>query len=395
MAKVIVRRLDNLDNLKENLYTMIEKIGGLSNYMKEGDTVLIKPNFVVPKTSNEGVTTSLEIISSLCEIALENGASKVYVGDSAAQGCDTEELFQKLGVETVLSKYNVDLIDFNKGKFIKAKLNYNYGLKEIRVPEILTRVDRIWNVPKAKTHYIDKITCALKNYVGFIPLRERLEYHHKGLSHLVASLHKEFKSDLIVVDALVVGEGEGPVLVDSYEYNVILAGDDPVAIDSVVGTLFGYNYRELEFPMNAYNLGVGEIDPNKMEILGEDLQSIKFDIKPSIMGIIGRYKPVNIIMGGACPGCLTWFKNELEGWLLNGTMKKIEKKGIKLTSMLGFNAKDERFEEHLKEGEYFVIGDCSPEKYKNDHRVIFIPGCCPGVKISQVFNNFLKDKKIL
>ena len=54
------------------------------------------------------------------------------------------------------------------------------------------------------------------------------------------------------------------------------------------------------------------------------------------------------------------------------------------TFMLGFNAEDIHFEEHLQEGPYFVIGDCTPNKYKDDQRTIHIKGYCPGPAIPEI-----------
>ncbi len=395
MSKVVIERLTSKDNLKNKISNMIETLGGIHNYLTPGDTLLIKPNLVTPRTAEEGVTTDPEIIVTLAEIALEAGASRVFIGDSSSQGCNAAEILSNLGLSERVDAGKVELVDFNEEPRREIELKHNHWLKTIRVPEVVTKVNRIWNVPKAKTHYVDKLTCAVKNYVGFIPVEKRLSYHQTGLSHLVASLHKEIKSDLNIVDAIYVGEGEGPNLVEPRKLDVLLVGDDPVAIDSVVGEIFGFDFRELEFAMNAYNLGVGEIELSKIDISGIDLDTVKFQIKRSCIGIIGRYKPVNLIIGGACMGCLTWVKGELEGWFQNGTMDKLMEKDVNLTIMMGFNAVDERFAEHLEEGAYMVIGDCTPEKYHTHSKVIFVPGCCPGINIPQATNSFLRNNCIL
>jgi hypothetical protein len=60
---------------------------------------------------------------------------------------------------------------------------------------------------------------------------------------------------------------------------------------------------------------------------------------------------------------------------------KITKNVGRPTVMLGFNAVDRNFEKHLKEGPYFVVGDCTPPSFQQDSRTTFIPGCCPGPRI--------------
>ena len=71
-------------------------------------------------------------------------------------------------------------------------------------------------------------------------------------------------------------------------------------------------------------------------------------------------------------------------WERDAVWQKIGKNCGRPTFMMGFNAQDVKFEEHLKQGPYFVIGDCAPEKYRNDPRTVYIAGCCPGPAIPEL-----------
>lgn len=49
----------------------------------------------------------------------------------------------------------------------------------------------------------------------------------------------------VLVDAVVAGEGEGPLKPTPKKFNVLLAGDDPLAVDIVCCTLMGFDHRKI------------------------------------------------------------------------------------------------------------------------------------------------------
>ena len=59
---------------------------------------------------------------------------------------------------------------------------------------------------------------------------------------------------LVVADGIVAGEGNGPMSPDPKPCGVILAGLHPVALDSVVAELMGFEWRKLRLLKNSFNL---------------------------------------------------------------------------------------------------------------------------------------------
>lgn len=382
MSIVVAEKISR--SLKNTVNKCFQKMGGIENFLTPGDTILIKPNFVGPIGSKQGATTDTKLVAILAEAAIQNGAKQVYVAESAATCFLTNDVIEKLHFEQALKEFKdgrIQIVDLDAEETVKVNTPSDFFLKEIPVPKLLKKVDRIWNVPKAKVHYVDAITCAVKNYVGFLPREFRLSAHQSRLSHVVAIMHKLFPESLVLVDAAIIGEGEGPLNVKPVQFNYIVSSNDPVAADIVTGKMLGFQPQEIEFAMNAFNMGIGDINPSCLFDVSEiDAFGTGFNFKRPVRGIIGRYKPFRIILGGACYGCLTWLKGTLEGWILDGTMDKLEKAGIKISVMVGYNATDERFDEFIR-NPYVVLGDCAPEKYKNDPQVMYTPGCCPGEKI--------------
>jgi hypothetical protein len=72
-------------------------------------------------------------------------------------------------------------------------------------------------------------------------------------------------------------------------------------------------------------------------------------------------------------GTLGHFKGFADFWQQQGFWDAITALHGKPTFMIGL-AEDPGYEEHLKQGKYFVLDDVALHKYKKDPRVTFIPG---------------------
>lgn len=59
---------------------------------------------------------------------------------------------------------------------------------------------------------------------------------------------------MTLVDGIVAGEGDGPVVVDAKPCGVVVAGFNPVAVDTVCATLMGFDYRKLRMLSQAWKI---------------------------------------------------------------------------------------------------------------------------------------------
>ena len=59
---------------------------------------------------------------------------------------------------------------------------------------------------------------------------------------------------LHIVDAIVAGEGEGPMEPDSRPLGVLFGGINPVAVDAVLATMIGFDYRKIPLIKNGFEL---------------------------------------------------------------------------------------------------------------------------------------------
>ena len=98
---------------------------------------------------------------------------------------------------------------------------------------------------------------------------------------------------LAVVDGIIAGEGNGPMAPDPKPCGMILAGTNPVAVDSVCCALMGFDWRKLKMLAGAFAVRTKKIaafahdeirvvsnDATKTKMLGEYRKEDGFAFKP-------------------------------------------------------------------------------------------------------------------
>lgn len=209
----------------------------LGEYMKTGQTVLLKPNLVMDENHSNGGTECLYTQTPVVEAVLKyvcnavGKQGKIIIGDAPMQECNFEKLVEQSGYKQMVERYlhegyNIELVDFRelitvkkngmrhqiindkaRGKVIDLKnesefsvydekhmknmriTNYSperlqqhhdIGKHEYYISEYLLQADVVVNMPKPKTHRKAGVTIALKNIVGINVRKEYLPHHTLG-----------------------------------------------------------------------------------------------------------------------------------------------------------------------------------------------------------------------
>ena len=242
------------DNPKQIVKELLEVIKP-EEEIDKNSLIRIKPNLVVAKPSSSGATTSPEIVEGIIEYLKSKGYDKIVIMEGSWVGDRTSNAFKVCGYEDLSKKYNVPLIDLQKDNYKGYEIN---GLK-INVCDYAAKVDYLINVPVLKGHCQTNMTCALKNMKGCIPNSEKRKFHTMGLHKPIAYLNKLIKQSLIIVDGmngdLNFEEGGNPV-----QMNRLIAGKDPVLIDTYVAHLMGFSIEEVPYITMAEGIGAGTAD---------------------------------------------------------------------------------------------------------------------------------------
>lgn len=251
----------------------IDLLGGISKFIKPQSKVLVKPNLLTAKEPEFGITTHPEIVRAVVKILKEIGC-KVYLGDGPSvwgnQIENVDEVYDKSGMKRISEEEDIELVKFDKkrwrGKFPLTTWldNCNYLI----------------NLPKFKTHDLTVLTGAIKNLFGLVWQTYKTELHKNyfkvnDFSRILVDIYQEVRPALTIVDGIVAMEGDGPATSGKLRnLNLLLAGADCVALDSVMATIMGLKPFDILTTEEAAKRGLGTADINSIEICGQNLEDV-------------------------------------------------------------------------------------------------------------------------
>jgi uncharacterized protein (DUF362 family) len=271
------------------------KASNLNELVKPNMKVSIKPNLVLAKVASQGATTHPEIVEGIICYLKELGVSDVEIIESSWVGDSTKRAYKVCGYEKLSKEYKVPLFDLKDDDLL------NIDGMEICKKAIET--DFLINVPVLKAHCQTLLTCCMKNLKGCISDREKRRFHTQGLHRPIAALNKVIKTHFCVIDGICgdlnFEEGGTPV-----ERNMILAGSDPLFLDSYCATLIGHGIDEIAYLKYGESLGIGELfnesrDSQRIVELNTDNKPKGTKAGKSITGRFSKY----IHEESACSAC--------------------------------------------------------------------------------------------
>ena len=231
-------------------------LGGIGEFVKTGERVLLKPNMLEGLPTECAVTTHPDVVRAMIRQVKAVGAAPV-VGDSPGV-TGTLKAAERCGIMAVCREEGVELAAFDA----TAEFSFPEGhtIKKFQLSHVLTRVDKVISLAKMKTHTFMGLTGASKNMFGCIVGMQKAQFHlrtqqRKEFAGMLADLAMLVKPVLSVVDGIVGMEGNGPRNGRPKAAGVILAGENCFAVDVVMAAIMGF--RPEEIPLSALALSRG------------------------------------------------------------------------------------------------------------------------------------------
>lgn len=257
------------------LNTVLDMVG-TKKLISPRDKVLIKPNCVVAKHSSTGLTTDSRVIENIIEYVKRLGIEELIVAEGGA-GQSTERAFEIIGIREVARRQKIDLVDLNQEARIQVRIEQPLELHQVEIAESVYNSTCIINVPSLKVHHLTLITLSMKNLMGTILPKNIM---HENIDEKIVDLASIFKDKvkLNVIDGLVGAETD-EVHGTPVKMNLIIAGSDMVAVDTVSAAIMGIDPRKVKYLQLAAKRGMGVSDLNKIDILGEKIDNVKRKFK--------------------------------------------------------------------------------------------------------------------
>ncbi|GAB4314142.1 MAG: DUF362 domain-containing protein [Promethearchaeota archaeon] len=252
--------------------------------------VLIKPNILTNQPPERGVTTDPRVLGAIIDWLLEKGVQPedVFVGESSGgMGRDhTHKAFQASQIAALCEEKGVRWAPFESTELERVDLPNGAVLDHVHLSKEILAADLIINVPKLKTHGQMVLTLCIKNMFGTMVKSVKPRMHSRfpdslDFAKALVDIFTASSPQLNVVDAVIAMEGNGPgrsgtpVLL-----NAVLAGTDPVAVDSVCSALAGVEPDLVYTTAEAARRGLGTMDLDEIEVVGARVEDVakKFKI---------------------------------------------------------------------------------------------------------------------
>ncbi len=255
--------------VRKAITALLKPFGGMSNFIKPGMRVLLKPNLLSVVDPTQCVTTHPAVLRAVGELVKEAGA-EVWIGDSpASEKREGKDAWQTSGMAQVISLLGVKHVSF-RSAVLKELNGHKYYIAR---PVLDT--DLIINLPKLKTHSLTLYTGCVKNLFGSISGGRKQELHVlapgvRDFSAILVDILQLVKPALNIMDGVMGLEGNGPGAAGTpHAYNLLAASTDAVGLDTVMARAMGFPPKAITHLEMAGSRGLGISDPEEIEIIGD------------------------------------------------------------------------------------------------------------------------------
>lgn len=242
----------------DNVERALNAHGGIEQFVRRGEKVVIKPNCAWDRTPEQGANTDPELVGTLVRMCLSAGAASVIVADSTCHDPDCS--FARSGIAAAARAAGAKVTHQSSGGVTRMDLGGSV-LGAWDVLRAFADADRVINVPLVKHHALARATVGMKNWIGAVTgPRSAL---HQRLSLVTAELGAAFKPTLTIVDAtrvMVSGGPTGGSLSSVRTLRQLAVSTDPVAADAWGASLLDLGPGDLPYLEVAARLRLGTTD---------------------------------------------------------------------------------------------------------------------------------------
>jgi len=247
-------------NIELAVRKAIDLVGGMSGRVKKWDRVIIKVSLDEAKPSGSGLVTNVEVVRAIVHMAKDAGARRITVADGSLKA-NTWKAFEAAGYDKMAREEGVVLKDLDADYIWRAWLPEGENrYKKYSVATTVLNCEVFINVPVIKLEDETSPSLSVKNLLGIMCDKWGKRRLPKGdkLDELIVDMNLIRQSDLVVIDG-------------TDHDNMIIAGNDPVAADSVALRILKLDPNKIGYIKLAEDRGLGKSSPSEIEVKSEKL----------------------------------------------------------------------------------------------------------------------------
>ena len=250
----------------------VEAIGGMSRFVKPGQSVVVKPNMSFAQGVDTATNTHPEVVREILVMCREAGAGRLRVLDHPLQNADLA--LERSGILAASNSveegicHQLTAQDFYRQESIADA----WEMRENSFMRDALDADVIIAVPVAKSHSGTGVSLSLKGQMGLI-LNRRVMHSRYNLATSIVDLNLKVKPNLAIIDAtrvLTTGGPGGPGKVITP--GEVIASTDPVAADAMAVASYEWYGRRMQphqvpHIRQAHERGLGRMDIENLQVL--------------------------------------------------------------------------------------------------------------------------------
>jgi uncharacterized protein (DUF362 family) len=250
-----------------------------------GKRVVLKPNF--NSADETPGSTHNDTLSQLVMELYQRGARSITLGESSGPG-STQSIMERKGTFDLARDLRFDVVNFEEisdADWVSFPATGTHWPAGFHLPRLVVDADYLVSTCCLKTHSTGVFTMSLKLAVGLTPKQSRMLPMHASpdVRLMIAELNTGYRPNLIVMDGVLAFTDGGPAHGQLKHADVMIAGDDRVAVDAVgiamlksIGAnqgIMGRRIFDQEQIARAVALNVGASGPRAIEIVTGDPDS--------------------------------------------------------------------------------------------------------------------------
>lgn len=224
----------------ENMFRKaIAELGGMGNFVKKGQKVVVKPNIGWDKAPEFAGNTNPKLVAEIVRQCIKAGAKEVIVFDHTCD--DWRKCYSNSGIESAAKTAGAKMVPAHEESYYRTvALPKGKSLKSTKIHEAILDCDVWINVPVLKNHGGAQMSISMKNHMGIV--WDRGYFHKNDLQQCIADICTLDKAaTLNVVDAYRLMKTNGPR--GKSEADVVLSkglfiSQDIVAADTAATNFF-------------------------------------------------------------------------------------------------------------------------------------------------------------
>ncbi len=271
-------------------------LGGIERFVKPGDSVLVKPNLIGPRSHRRYPTqTHPEVVLAVVRLLKDCGA-RPFVGDSPAW-TNAATCIGVLELAEPLARLGVPVRQLDNPR----KRRLGPAKSHVWISSAALDADVIVNLPKFKAHQQLVTTFAVKNMFGCVSGKRKALWHFRRgddmaeFCELLIEIYRALRPALTIVDGIIAMEGQGPIRGTNRPLGWLIGGVDPISIETICGRLINLAPEQIPIVRTARQMGYGCAEITRIDVAGDALPT-----EPCTDFQFAEQVPIKFTFGRVC-----------------------------------------------------------------------------------------------